>query len=85
VRSNSTPLRCLLSDRCHHAFCHCTDDVTTLACLSGVYSLTVATINHTTTRRYVGGGGNQSPHYSRAYVGGDGPQQQPGFVREYVL
>jgi hypothetical protein len=42
-------LGCPFSYQCHHAFCHCTDDVTALACLSDVHSLTKLAINFVTT------------------------------------
>jgi solute carrier family 25 uncoupling protein 27 len=48
------PLRCLLPYRCYHAFCHCTDDVTTLTCLSGVCFLTGVTVNHVATKGLAG-------------------------------
>jgi hypothetical protein len=36
---------------CHHAFCHCTDDVTAIACLPGLHALTVAALDGIVTRK----------------------------------
>jgi hypothetical protein len=49
VRSSSMPLGYLHLYQRHHAFCHCTDDVTALACLSGVCILTSVTIYRVAT------------------------------------